>query len=193
MAAEGEKHEKLRDFFRESFKPPELDEFLKLKGFGEVTEAVNPNVAGDQYFLHVIEALDRRGQIDAEFFDRLAKVRPKKESQIKSLKQLWLDEEKKGSKPSPEELVQQVKATTTLVDLVWCIGKAVVQAGYEKDQADRACAQYLERFEQYAQVKILGMAEPVPLASIYTEVRIVPPTSLDFFGNSIRTRSIFRR
>ncbi len=31
---------------------------------------------------------------------------------------------------------------------------------------------------QHANIKILGMSEPVELAKIYTEVRIVPPTLL---------------
>jgi hypothetical protein len=78
-----------------------------------------------------------------------------------------------------KEFTEQVKSAKTLVELAWNIGKVVVQAGYEKHQADRACAEYLHRYEQrHAKVKILGMSEPVDLASIYTEVQIVPPSFL---------------
>src|SRR5262249_53107587 len=158
---------------RGSFKPSEFERFLKLRGFAEVAEAVSQHAGVAEYFSDVVEALDHRGRIDAEFFDRLAEERPAKEAQVKSLETFWLAEERL------EDLARQVKSGKTLVELVCCIGKAVVQAGYQKHQADRACAQYLESYEQrYAQVKILGMAEPVPLASIYTEVRIVPPTFL---------------
>ncbi|MBV8126701.1 MAG: NACHT domain-containing protein, partial [Planctomycetaceae bacterium] len=91
-----------------------------------------------------------------------------------------------------KELAEQVKSAKTLVELAWSIGKAVVQAGYEKHQADRACSEYLERYEQrYAQVKILGMAEPVPLASIYTEVRVVPPNFLRGYRTPQELQELF--
>jgi hypothetical protein len=155
MATKGEKYERLHDFLKDSFEPAELQRFLELKGFAEVAEDVNRNVGGAEYFFEVVKALDRRGEIDRHFFDQLAKARPRKKAKIKDLEAEWLDEVKESTKPLSEDLAEQVKSATTLVELVWCIGKAVVQAGYEKDQADRACSQYLERYEQqHAQVKI---------------------------------------
>lgn len=91
-----------------------------------------------------------------------------------------------------KELAEQVKSAKTLVDLAWSIGKAVVQAGYEKHQADRACSEYLNRYEQrHAHVKILGMTEPVPLASIYTEVRVVPPIFLRGYRTQQELQELF--
>jgi hypothetical protein len=151
MATKGEKYEGLLDFLKDSFKPPELQRFLKLRGFAEVAEAVNQHDRGTEYFFDVIEALDQRGLIDGEFFDSLAKARPKKRPQVKDLEAFWLDEDRARSRPSSEELAAQVKSAPTLVELVWCMGK-------------------------YAQVKIPGVPEPVELTSLHTEVRIVSPT-----------------
>jgi hypothetical protein len=81
-ATGGEKYQRLCDFFRGSFNPGELDIFLRLKGFAAVAEAVNKNVAGATYFFEVVQALDRRGSIDAAFFDHLTKERPAKATQI---------------------------------------------------------------------------------------------------------------
>ena len=78
-----------------------------------------------------------------------------------------------------EDLAKEVKSAKTLVDLVWCIGNAATQWRYSKDQAETACSQYRSSYEdKNAYIKILGMSEPVELAKIYTEVRIVPPTFL---------------
>jgi energy-coupling factor transporter ATP-binding protein EcfA2 len=93
-----------------------------------------------------------------------------------------------------KELTEQVKSATTLVELARCIGKAVVQAGYDEAQADHACSQYLERYEQrFAHVKVLGMTEPVELASIYTEVRIVPPQFLRGYRTQEELQELFLR
>jgi hypothetical protein len=90
-----------------------------------------------------------------------------------------------------EELTAQVKSAKTLVNLVRCIGEAV-QVGYEEGRADRACSQYLDQYERkYAHVKILGMSEPVELASIYTEVRIVSPTFLRSYRTSEELQDLF--
>ncbi len=87
-----------------------------------------------------------------------------------------------------EKLAEQVKSAKTLVDLVWYIGNAATQWRYERDhdgdaysrnQAEAACFQYRSSYEhKNARIKILGMSEPVELAMIYTEVRIVPPAFL---------------
>src|SRR5262249_3235948 len=90
------------------------------------------------------------------------------------------------------QLTKQVKSATNLVELVWCIGKALVQAGYTEYQAEQACSHYVARYKhRYAQVKILGMAEPVPLASIYTEVRTVPPTLLHGYRSQEELQELF--
>jgi CHAT domain len=91
-----------------------------------------------------------------------------------------------------KQLTQQVKTATSLVELVWSIGKAVVPAGYAEHQAEQACSHYVERYEhRYAQVKVLGMAEPVPLASIYTEVRTVTPTLLRGYRTQEELQELF--
>ena len=77
---------------------------------------------------------------------------------------------------------------------MWYIGKTVVPGVYEKHQADEACFSYLDRYERrHAQVKILGMAEPVPLASIYTEARIVSPTFLHGYRTQEELQELFLR
>src|SRR5262249_3350817 len=53
--------------------------------FAKATEAVNPNVGGARYFFDVVQALDHRGLIQAEFFDRLAAERPERATEIVSL------------------------------------------------------------------------------------------------------------
>jgi 3',5'-cyclic AMP phosphodiesterase CpdA len=98
MSTASEKYEKLRDFFRDAFKVSELDMFLKLNGFAEVAGAVNPNAPGIHYVFEVVEAMDRRGLVDAAFFDRLSKERPAKEDQIKIVRRMWIDEVKPSAK-----------------------------------------------------------------------------------------------
>jgi hypothetical protein len=189
MATEAERHRKLCDFFTASFNPEELDAFLRLNEYAGTANAVDRKGAAATYSFDVVQALDRRGMIDAEFFDRLAKERPKKMTQVQELRAFWIDE---GQARLIEQLADQAKSATTLVELVCCIGNAVVQEGYKKGQADHDCAQYRERYEQrHAQVKILGKAEPVPLASIYTEVRIVPPTFLRGYRTQEELQELF--
>jgi hypothetical protein len=85
-----------------------------------------------------------------------------------------------GDVTSPEEVLPElVRAAVTAVDMVRCIGAVVERGGYDRDRAARACKEYSERYEKrHAKVKVLGMAEPIELASIYTEVRVVPPSFL---------------
>ena len=194
MATKDEKHERLHEFLELSFHPDELNSFLKLQGFAEVNHAVNRDVGGAQYIRLVIEALDHRSLIDTRFFNRLTVVRPHKAGQIKSLEQFWLEIHQKNSQPFSENLAQQLKSATSLGDLIWSIGKSVVQEGYEQDHADLAYSHYLQSYERrHAQVKILGMLEPVPLASIYTEVRLVPPTFLHSNRTQEELQDLFLR
>ena len=104
----------------------------------------------------------------------------------------WLTGNRDGKEL--KELTEQVKSAKTLVELALNIGKAVAQAGYDKYQADRACADYLHSYEQrHGQVKILGMTEPVELASIYTEVQIVPPSFLYGYRSQRELHELFAR
>src|SRR5689334_9152286 len=105
----------------------------------------------------------------------------------------WLDW-LTGKRDSNElkELTEKVESAKTLVELAWEIGKAVVQAGYEKHQAEYACSEYLARYDgRHAQVKILGKSEPVALASIYTEVRVVPPDFLRGYRTQDELQELF--
>src|SRR5262245_53969358 len=104
MATKGEKYERLHDFFLQSFEPPELKMFLRKQDYNRVADAVNPNAGADQYFFDVIEALDRRGLIDAEFFDRLVEERNKKMEEIKRLRADWV-----GKNAEQEKWAAQVK------------------------------------------------------------------------------------
>jgi len=98
----------------------------------------------------------------------------------------------KGESRELKEFTEQVRSAKTLVELAWSIGKVVVQTGYEKHQADRACADYLRLYEKrHGLVKILGMAEPVDLASIYTEVQIIPPSFLNSYRSQQELHALF--
>jgi hypothetical protein len=90
MAARGEQIRGLRDFFTDSFRASELEMFLIENGYGEVTAAVNPNAGGAAYGFNVVQELDRRGLIDAEFFERLRQERPRKQAEIDAVRALWL-------------------------------------------------------------------------------------------------------
>jgi hypothetical protein len=90
MATEGECMESLCDFLQDSFKPSDLNRFLIFKGYGKVAATVNPNVGGIDYSFNVVQALNRRGLIDAGFFQRLREELPRKEARIVVLQESWL-------------------------------------------------------------------------------------------------------
>jgi tetratricopeptide (TPR) repeat protein len=101
MATQGDKdrglrNRGLRDFLKDSFRPAELEMFLRLNGFAQVADAVNPNVGGVEYSFAVVRALDQRNWVDAEFFDRLAEERPAKDVEIRRLQRTWLGEGPEG-------------------------------------------------------------------------------------------------
>jgi len=100
MATEDEKFQGLLDFFEDSFTASELEMFLKLNGYREVASAASPSVGGSEYFFNVAQALNRRGRINAKFFDCLSRVRPEKETLIRGLQESWLAEEKSTPKSS---------------------------------------------------------------------------------------------
>ena len=99
MPNNGDKIKRLRDFFIESFTMPELEEFLTLTAGYRDVASVAQGISGEQYFFKVAWALDRRG-IDAAFFDNLEKERPRKEVQIRGLRESWLADEKMRPEPA---------------------------------------------------------------------------------------------
>ena len=100
MATEGEKIGRLRDFFLDAFTVAELEMFLTVNGYGEVVAAVNHRAGGMEFFFAAAQALQRRGEIDGEFFERLRKERPKKAAPIGALQPLWLAEDQAVPKAS---------------------------------------------------------------------------------------------
>src|SRR5689334_412849 len=105
MATQGETYKTLCDFLKGSFRPRELEIFLTMNGYAEVADAVPRSTAGAEYFFDIVQALDHRGLIDGEFFGHLTRERPRKKPQIKSLEEVWLDEE-----PIPAKLVASREA-----------------------------------------------------------------------------------
>jgi formylglycine-generating enzyme required for sulfatase activity len=100
MATQGEKYRRLHDFLKGSFRPAEFEIFLKLNGYAEVADAVPRNTAGSDYFFDIVQALDHRGLVDGEFFGHLTRERPRKEAEIKSLEELWLEAEPISAEPA---------------------------------------------------------------------------------------------
>jgi hypothetical protein len=102
MATKGEQIGGLRDFFVDSFRASELEMFLTVNGYEEVAAAVNQSVGSIEYFFNVVQALNRRGLIDDEFFVRLRRERPAKDALIRGLQESWLVEGKTSPNPSGE-------------------------------------------------------------------------------------------
>src|SRR5262249_6583170 len=100
MSTKAEKYRSLCDFLEESFRPSELEMFLELNGFVEVAAAVNRSVGRAEYVFEVVQALDRRGLIDAEFFGRLTTERPAKKAQVQKLGDFWLEQDQRSVEPS---------------------------------------------------------------------------------------------
>jgi hypothetical protein len=71
MASAGEKSQRLSEFLKDSFDLSELEMFLRQNGFEEVADRVSMHVGLTLYAFEVVQALDRRGQIDGRFFDLL--------------------------------------------------------------------------------------------------------------------------
>ena len=99
MATKGERYRALRDFLAASFDRNDFDEFLKLNGYEDIASAVVREAADSKYFLDVVEAMDRRGLIDAAFFGLLKVQRPRKGAEIEGLKRAWHFE----GRPRPTE------------------------------------------------------------------------------------------
>jgi hypothetical protein len=100
MTTGGDKIKYLGDFLRASFRPSELDRFLRLNEFNEVADEVNVNVGPNQYFFDVVQALDRRGLVDARFFKCLTEERPRKRVEIERLEENWRGERETRPRPA---------------------------------------------------------------------------------------------
>jgi hypothetical protein len=97
MPVKGEKYRAIRDLLLDSFTLPELEQFLKLNGYDDVAHAVSPNVGPADFCFQIVEALDRMGRSDSNFFDRLNEARPAKAAQINAVRQLVLSTDRTSS------------------------------------------------------------------------------------------------
>src|SRR5690348_13185020 len=102
MATNGEQYQTLHNFLKDSFLPADFRMFLTFQGEGlaEVAAAVDTEVGGTRYFFEVVGALNRKGLINAEFFDRVSKELPAKQAQLKSVEEIWLKGARNGSDAS---------------------------------------------------------------------------------------------
>lgn len=89
MSRTGVEYESLCEFLQNSFDARDLRRFLEVHGFS-VANLVDWDMSTADIAVRVVKALESRGRIDVEFFDRLAKERPAKEAEIKRLEELWL-------------------------------------------------------------------------------------------------------
>jgi hypothetical protein len=105
MSNKSEKRRAIRDLMLDSFTLTEVEEFLKLNGYDDVANAVSPNLGAAQFCFQVVQALDRMGRIDSEFFDHLIEARPAKVTQINALRQLVLSNDRTSV---PEGKVEDV-------------------------------------------------------------------------------------
>ena len=194
MATKGERNERLLVFLKESFTPREFQRILKLKGFDAVAEVLDSNFECTRVLLRRDRSVASKGPNRAEFFARVADERPAKREQVRNLEAFWNNQGQVSPEASADVLAEHVKSAKTLVDLTLCIGNALSNGDYNADQAEEICLRYVTNYDnRYSRVKILGMAEPVALASIYTEVRIVPPTFLYGYRSSEELQEEFLR
>src|SRR4051794_26457928 len=90
MPSGGGKLQALRDFLTTAFRPFELEAFLKLNGYEEAAVAVNWDAPLVESSLRLLEALDHRGLVDADFFRRLGEARQARGAEIEALRGAWL-------------------------------------------------------------------------------------------------------
>jgi tetratricopeptide (TPR) repeat protein len=91
MALEGERLREVCKFFEESFRSPELYQFLVVNQYQAVAAAVNRSVGDKPYVFDVVQALDQRGLITAELFTHLAEEFPAKRAEITRLADFCLN------------------------------------------------------------------------------------------------------
>ncbi len=65
MSDKSEKHRAIRDLMLDSFTLTEVEQFLKVNGYEDIANAVNPNLGVAQFFFQVVQALDRMGRVDS--------------------------------------------------------------------------------------------------------------------------------
>ncbi|MBN8422207.1 MAG: NACHT domain-containing protein [Verrucomicrobia bacterium] len=77
------------------------------------------------------------------------------------------------------------EAAKNLFQLVWGSSKSFFGLITSEKHVRDAIKNYVSRYhERYGRVKVLGMNEPVPLAQIYTEVRMLPPSVLHRYADA---------
>jgi hypothetical protein len=96
MAIAGANHERLHGFLLGSFNRPEFEQFLKFNGYEDVIPAVAQDLPLDAYFLGIVEALNRRGRLDARFFSLLQNERPARGVEIEGLSRTWFGKSATG-------------------------------------------------------------------------------------------------
>jgi hypothetical protein len=99
MPTKGKNLTDLSNFLGGSFTKSELQRFLTEYGHEEVLHEVYSDCADAHYFFEVVLALNRRGEINANFFDYLKKERQQKTTGIQALELVWRET---GGKRSAE-------------------------------------------------------------------------------------------
>jgi hypothetical protein len=77
----------ISDFLTEAFSRSDLVMFMRLRGYEEIADSVNPNAGMAQFCFEVTEALEHTGRIDAQLFDNLVEARPARAAQVNTLRQ----------------------------------------------------------------------------------------------------------
>jgi hypothetical protein len=97
MMPKREQIESLRDLLADSFTRSELQMFLELYGYGDAAESVRLDVSPRRYSFELVQALENRGLIDSDFFDRLARERPHRAALLRRLRESGLAGDKGDS------------------------------------------------------------------------------------------------
>ena len=79
---------KLYQFLMSAFEPGQFDRFLRRNDYVRVSDNVNPSLAREPYFFEVVEALRRRGLVNAELFAHLREELPDRAGEIDDLEKL---------------------------------------------------------------------------------------------------------
>ncbi|WP_225414064.1 NACHT domain-containing protein [Stigmatella hybrida] len=89
-----------------------------------------------------------------------------------------------------EEKLQEQTAATAF-QLVWTAVKGIGASIVEQEAIQKGMKAYANNFlERFGQVKILGMAEAVPLREIYTAAQVISPNVLSRFRSTIQLQEI---
>ncbi len=85
MPAQVERIQEFRDFLMDAFDIKDFHQFLVLSGYKEVADTLNRDVGKSEYFFCVAEEMDKRGLIDARFFELVRQERQTRNSEITAL------------------------------------------------------------------------------------------------------------